>query len=261
MGDMMPPAGYSTWADWKESVLGSEVPATSGVMGFDYVDYPGDTVMTSWWTNSPFFYVGFYLGPAPYHTDASFMTKRTTLKNLGWGFLITYVGQQAASKKLNYSQGQADATNAQQLAQSAGFPRNAIIFLDIETGGTLSSDFITYIKSWTSGIYINDYYEAGVYCNTSSATQIAAAVSPTPVTFWCVNVNCGPSPGCSIPSSPPAPSACGYSPAAAWQYAQSPEPVGTGCSNYTGGTCPQTFGGHLLDIDLDTATSLNPSQG
>jgi hypothetical protein len=230
--------------------------------GVDISDYPGDAQMQGWWSGSPRWYVGFYLAPAPDHSDTSWMTKRSYLAGLGWGFLIIYVGRQVGWSGLTYAQGQADASNAAGLASQAGFPSLATIFLDVETGGTLPSDMISYIQGWVDEIDNHTVYWAGVYCSFyQSAAQIKQAVGANQITFWCWNVNCPPSPGCTLPSSPPNPTGCGYSGASAWQYAQSPEPQGISCSGYTSGECAQTFGGYKLNVDLDTANSQNPSNG
>ena len=229
--------------------------------GMDLTSYPGDAVMQSWWNNSPFYFTGFYLAPAPDHTDTSWMTKRSTLASQGWGFGILYVGRQEGWSNLTFAQGETDAENGVSLAQSAGFPEHAILFLDIESGGTLPTNLLDYINGWATGLSLDGRYEAGVYCNSSSAAQIEAYVSPAPLTFWCVNVNCSPSPGCTVPSGDLEPSSSGYAAALIWQYAQSPEPLGVTCSGYTAGNCQKTYGGNSLNVDLDTSTSYNPSQG
>jgi hypothetical protein len=254
---------YENWGAKKAALKEATDPsATSSFSGFDYVTYMGNTEMTAWWNDSPFFYSGFYLAPAPNHTDTSYMTKRSYMASLGWGFLITYVGLQEGQSGLTFAGGEAAAVNATSLAKTAGFPKNAIIFLDIETGGTLTTSMLNYINGWATALFLDEYYECGVYCNKSSVVQVASFISPNPASFWCVNVNCTPSPGCTVPA-PGAlpPSGCGYGPALAWQFAESPEPAGTGCGNYVGGQCPQTYGGYKFNVDLDTSTAINPSNG
>jgi len=100
--------------------------------GFDKSDYPGDDVMQAWWTNSPFYFVGFYLAPAPHHTGTGWMNKRATLKSQGWGFLPIYSGRQISDSNLTEQQGRTDAQNAATLARNAGFSYNTVIYLDIE---------------------------------------------------------------------------------------------------------------------------------
>ena len=114
---------------------------TSGAVyyGIDLSPYPGDQVMQAWWNDSPFCYTGFYLGPTAYHSDTSFMSKRQTLVNQGWGLLPIYVGRQADSEHLDTPTGIADADEAVSLAVSNAFPLNTTIYLDVETGLPLTS--------------------------------------------------------------------------------------------------------------------------
>lgn len=278
------PAGDATAAEAKGKQVGVEIATTSEAvasllaagrpfvkkadpasadpyLGFDISGYPGDAAMSAWWANSPLFFTGFYLAPAPNHSDTSWMSKRSYLAGLGWGFAVVYVGRQAGQSNLTYAQGQADADNAATLAGNAGFPSLATIFLDIETGGTLPNNLISYIQGWVAEIDGVSAYWAGVYCSYTSAAQIKTALGSDHITFWCWHVDCPPSPGCTLPSTPPSPSSCGYSGASVWQYAQSPEPGGISCSGYSGGQCSKTYGGYTLHVDLDTASSTNPSNG
>jgi hypothetical protein len=63
-------------------------------LGFDTYAYPGDDEMRAWQSGGkPYKWVGYYLS-APCHKDGSFMGKRETLKNMGWGMAVIYVGQQ-----------------------------------------------------------------------------------------------------------------------------------------------------------------------
>lgn len=232
--------------------------------GFDKSDYPGDDVMQAWWTNSPFYFVGFYLAPAPHHTGTGWMNKRTTLKSQGWGFLPIYNGRQISDSNLTEQQGRTDAQNAATLARNAGFSYNTVIYLDIETGGTLPNNFLNYIKGWIDEIYHKtaEFYP-GVYCSYSqTADQIKNYIGSSlgSITkFWVWNVNCPPSQGCNLNSTVPDPSGSGVSYARAWQYAQSPKPSGINCTGYSDTQCNKTYGGYPLSVDLDIATSKDPS--
>lgn len=149
-------------------------PDTLYFLGMDRSTYPSDAVMSEWFIQSPFFFTGFYLAPAPHHSNTGWMSKRSTLVNQGWGFTILYVGRQAGDGSLlNSTQGRTDAQNAASLASQAGFGVNKVIFLDIETGGTLSSAFINYIKGWADEIWNHTIFNLGMYCSYSStANQI-----------------------------------------------------------------------------------------
>jgi hypothetical protein len=201
----------------------------------DLAAYPGDDVMQAWWNDSPFYYTGFYLGPAPYHPDTSFMDKRQVLVDQGWGLLPVYVGRQADS--WNLDQGVEDGDDAVNLAASAGFPDNTVIFLDIETSLPLTNSFLSYVTDWVSEVQSQGYI-AGIYCYIGNASQIRNAL-PDNVQFWVAYYT-----GSDLPSSIPSPVDSGVSFASTWQF--------------VGDTC-LTCGGFTLDIDFNTSTYTDPS--
>lgn len=67
-------------------------------LGFDTYAYPGDDVMLAWREDDvPYEWVGYYL-PAPCHKGRSWVGKRDTLTDMGWGMAVIYVGQQTWDK-------------------------------------------------------------------------------------------------------------------------------------------------------------------
>lgn len=67
---------------------------TSGHLGFDTSEYPGDDAMLAWRTSgAPYEWTGYYL-PSPCHGDESWSGKRDTLTAMGYGLAVVYVGQQ-----------------------------------------------------------------------------------------------------------------------------------------------------------------------
>lgn len=213
--------------------------------GLDVSAYPGDSVMQDWWSNSPLYCTGFYLAPAPYHSDTGWMQKRETLANQGWGFLPIYVGRQSDSTKLTAEQGILDAQNAAQLASDAGFPSLSYIYLDIEQGGIISDNFINYIKAWVNEIQTNSAYWAAIYCSYyDTADQIKTALNDSRVRYWvfhlswsCTNAGTG---------SAPAPSDSGVSYATAWQLAQN---------------CSKKYGTSIINpVDINSSTMTDPSK-
>ena len=238
-------------------------PAATYYMGFDRSTYPGDATMDTWFLYSPLFWCGFYLAPAPDHSNTGWMSKRQVLHNQGWGLAVIYVGRQPGWTGLTAANGRADAQNASTLAQQASIKLGAYLFFDVETGGTLPSNFMTYLTAWANEIYANTPYLPAFYCSHSqSASQIKSAIGTLPSKFWVWNLSCPPSPGCTFNVAPPNPTGSGYAGASVWQYAQSPKPSGTsGCTGYTGSTCTQTIQGISLTVDCDTATTSDPSNG
>ncbi len=216
--------------------VGSSTSGNSAAFyGMDLAAYPGDDVMQAWWDDSPFYYTGFYLGPAPYHPDTSFMDQRQVLVDQGWGLLPIYVGRQADS--LSLDQGVEDGDDAVNLAASAGFPRNTVIFLDVETSQPLTNSFLSYVTDWVSEVE-NQGYIAGIYCYIDNASQISNAL-PDNVQFWVAYYT-----GSDLPPSIPSPVDSGVSFASAWQF--------------VGDTC-LTYGGCTLDVDFNTSTYTDPS--
>ena len=211
--------------------------AGASFYGIDMGEYPGDDVMQSWWNDSPFYYTGFYLGPAPDHPDASFMGNRQVLINQGWGLLPVYVGHQASYRYLSAQAGAENGDDAAGLMARAGFPQNTVVFLDIETSRPLTARYLRYVSGWVNEIQ-RQGYTAGIYCNTDNAWQIENALSGN-VQFWVAHYT-----GYNLPSSVPSPTDSGVPFASAWQF--------TGDSYLK-------YGGVMLDIDLDTSVYTDPS--
>lgn len=212
--------------------------------GMDASSYPGDNKMQDWRNNSPFYFTGFYLAPAPYHPDTSWMTKRDILLGQGWGFLPIYVGRQSDSSHLTAYQGRQDAQDAATLASNAGFPSLSYIYLDIEQGGTLSDSFITYIQAWVQEIQSNTDYRAAIYCSYfQTADQIKNALNDNRVRYWVFHLSWT----CSSAGTgtAPSPANSGVSYATSWQLAQN---------------CSKTYGTSTINpVDINTSTMADPS--
>jgi len=213
--------------------------------GMDTSIYPGDAAMQTWWNCSPFHYTGFYLAPAPYHPDGSWMDKRPVLLSQGWGFMPVYVGRQADSSYLDPATGASEAEQAASLARCAGFPSQAIIFLDIETAEALSEEHLSYVIPWVNQLRTTGY-QAGIYCNSDNANQIRDALFKQhppgiwrPAEFWVAHYT-----GCTPLSSIPMPSSSEVPFASVWQFA---------------GDIELTYGGYTIMVDLNTAVYTDPS--
>ncbi len=206
--------------------------------GMDVSLYPGDAAMQAWWNASPFCYTGFYLAPAPYHQDASWMSKRQVLINQSWGFMPVYVGRQADSSYLDTATGANEAEQAASLARCAGFPCQTTIYLDIETPHPLTGRHLAYVVVWVNELR-NKGYQAGIYCNADNASQIKGALFGS-VEFWAAHYI-----GCGLPSSVPSPACSGASFAGTWQFA---------------GDINMTYGGYPITVDLNTSIYTDPSR-
>lgn len=246
-------------------------------LGLDRNDYPGDENMQT--LRGTFAFTGYWLNNPPGANRNSWQGKRKPLQAMGYGFLLLFNGREYKQLKASGNAarvGTNDATTAVAAARRDEFPKNAIIFLDQEQGGRMLPEQRAYIHAWVDGV-VRGGYRAGVYCSgipfrESGAESVVTAndirdhAGGRPIHFFVSNDQCGPSPGCVFPKPPPKPSESGVRFADAWQFAQSPRrPEMTAACRQTyapDGNCyppglPPASG---LHIDVDTATSADPSQ-
>jgi hypothetical protein len=134
------------------------------VDGLDASGYPGDANMTWFWNKCGFRYTGFYIAPAPNHSNSSWMSKRDTLASAGWGFLPVYVGLQIKDTGLSSDAGSRDGQKATSLMQQAGFHTQSICYLDLEDGTQPAGGYAAYISGWITAVNKANYV-AGVYCS------------------------------------------------------------------------------------------------
>lgn len=163
-------------------------PVMLGFAGIDRSDYPGDTAMRQLFRNSNLTWTGFYLAPAPSHSDAGWMNRFAVLSAMGWGIAPIYVGQQQGgpgSHVLTPFQGALDAADAVRLASDAGIPDGSVIYLDIETGPPLGQPMKDYYSAWVAAIAMSAY-RPGVYCSYLVARDLLALDS-RPI-FWVFKV-------------------------------------------------------------------------
>jgi Rv2525c-like, glycoside hydrolase-like domain len=131
-------------------------------LGFDRSGYPGDEVMQSLWDSvQDLTFVCLYLAPAPSHPNEAWVDAAPTLLSMGWGLVPTYVGQQvigAGSHIVTADQGKIDAQGAAALAGNAGLDASSVIYLDIENGGHMPSNQVSYVTSWIGEVNANTDY-------------------------------------------------------------------------------------------------------
>jgi hypothetical protein len=184
-------------------------------VGFDTHTYPGTATMRTWkhTPGSPYSWVGFYL-PSPCHEDASWSGKSDTLRAMGWGMAVVYVGQQTwgknpralspakrealrkrsscATNLVSASEGTRDADDAVARASNEGFPSGSVIFLDLERMERVPPAMRDYYRSWAARMLANGTYQPGIYAHQHNAQLIfddvravfAAAGDTTPPRMW-----------------------------------------------------------------------------
>lgn len=247
----------------------------SAYLGFDRNDYPGDANLNT--LRQTFAYTGYWLNNPPGERSNSWAGHRAAIQSAGFGFLVLFNGRlyaelkSVANAKLT---GRSDARAAAASARREGFPAGTIIFLDQEQGGRMLPEQKAYIYAWVDEV-VAAGFRAGVYCSGQvspdeqhvvTAEDIRESAGSRQITYWAINDACPPAPGCAFPQSPPSPAQSSMKFAEVWQFAQSPQrkDVAGRCTNYTrDGNCypPGTSAGQGLHVDLNTATSSDPSQG
>jgi hypothetical protein len=244
------------------TTLPAPVPAKRQFAGFDTGDYPGDAVMTAWANgNSPYSFACYYLD-APCHTARGFPNRwsghRALLNQLGWGFIVTYVGRQVSvgtmvgcgSDNLTRASGVTDGTDAVAKTRAEGFPAGTIIFLDVEGGGPLSASYLDYFRGWTAAVLASEF-GTGIYCGLNNRMALATAshaeyfaadpMGQASAAFWIVSLT----KNFSLLRDP---GDCGVAWAAIWQ------------GKF--GVAGETHNGARIGlIDLDVALSPDPSAG
>lgn len=264
---------------------GARISAQSGpsgsastYLGFDRNQYPGDENLPL--LRQTFSYAGFWLNRPPGEKTNTWTGKRQTLQSAGFGFLVLFNGRLfrelrtfANAGKL----GESDAQAAIAAARREGFPARAIIFLDQEEGGRMLPEQKAYIYAWVDAVAAAGF-RAGIYCSGIAAKEdgglpvvtaddVRQGAGGRKIAFWVANDACPPSPGCAFPKRPPSPRESGIGFADGWQFAQSPQrrDVAASCpANYNrDGSCypPSIDPARRLHVDVDTATSPDPSQG
>ena len=255
--------------------------APSGVFrGFDRNDYPGDSTMRSLY--GTFAFTGYWLTPPPGERSNTWIGKRDTLRQQGWGFLILANGR--FDKEIVKAQkagttpaqlGRQDAAVAVAAAKSEGFPQHAIVFLDQEEGGRLLDEQADYLLAWTEAVAASDY-KPGVYASgqpvpdgpgktVDTVQHIRSLVKKQhlhEVAIYDYQDACPPAPGCTLDSRPL--SEAGEPDLIVWQYSQSPRrpEITKACAKTyaANGSC-YAPGFPSLAIDLDAAATADPSSG
>ena len=257
--------------------------------GFDRNSFPGDSALPA--LRQHFSFVGYWLNTPPGASTNSWVGRRASLVQAGFGFLVLWNGRLDAQilsqgRRPGISPqtlGQQDAAAAIQAAQREHFSPQTLLFLDQEEGGRLLPEQAAYLLAWTEGVSASGF-RAGVYASgqpvpdgtgpdgrpqtITTAADITAHVRAGhlhPVALWVAQDACsptGPAPGCTLP--PPALERSGTPDALVWQYAQSPRrpEITRGCARTynAAGNCtipelPAVF------LDLNVSNSADPSHG
>jgi Domain of unknown function (DUF1906) len=282
-------AGVASLGSCRSTKVMADPPISGGngapagkFVGFDRNDYPGDARLPELHTH--FAFAGYWLNNPPGETANSWLGKRTTVRDAGFGFLVLANGRLDAqikkSKLTPDALGKQDAAAAIAAATREGFPPGTIIFLDQEEGGRLLPEQAAYFFAWTEAVAASAYKPGGYISGQPSDDGTGPDGKPLTITtakdvreqvaarhlhkvvFWVAQDQCPPAPGCVL--DPPAVTASGTIDTDIWQYAQSPRrPDITKSCAKTYAANNSCYAGISSDLflDLDVATSADPSHG
>lgn len=240
-------------------------------VGFDRNEYPGDAALPV--LRKSFSFSGYWLTSPPNTSQNTWVGKRKTMQEQGFGFLLLARGRPASTNQSDaIEKGLADAREASRSANQEGFGVGMVIFLDVEEGGRLPPQFHAYLRSWVDEL-TRDGFRPGVYCSGMpvndgngrkivTADDIRANIGRSGISYWVVNDACPPSHGCTS-AGLVGPAKSGVEYATVWQFVRSPR------SKETAVECP----GYAKDencyaaldtarrwhLDLDVANSSDPS--
>jgi hypothetical protein len=258
--------------------LYSQTSSPPTYLGFDRNNYPGDQNLKA--LHQTFSFTGYWLNRPPSARVNTWTGKRPKLQSAGFGFLLLFNGRLYADLKTvsrATALGKSDARAAVAAAHREGFPGDTVIFLDQEQGGRMLPEQKAYIYAWVDGI-TSAGFRAGIYCSGIAAeedhgTTIVTAndvrqnAGGRKIVYFVTDDACPPAPGCAFPHKPLSPVESGISFADVWQFAQSPRrtDVSAGCpaTHNPDGNCypPGVDVKQKLHVDVETATSADPSQG
>jgi hypothetical protein len=258
-----------------QSSSAQESAGTASYLGFDRNDYPGDANLKV--LRQTFSFAGYWLNNPPGAQSNTWTGKRPVLESAGFGFLVLFNGRLYKELKRNAADlGGSDGQASAAYARVEGFPPRTIIFLDIEEGGRMLPEQKAYIYAWVDAVIVAGF-RAGVYCSgipakegktkVVTAEDIQQNAGGRKIVYFVTNDVCPPSPGCAFPKRRQQPPESGISFSNVWQFAQSPKrkAFAAKCpANYNAdGNCypPGVDPAQKLHVDVETATSSDPSQG
>ncbi len=200
------PASKLADGDISIQALGSQTQNIVG-QGFDKCEIASFEQLQNWFTNSPYKAVNLYIGGSARACSNSALTAAflSQLSELGWKFIPTWVGPQAActdyASRMSYdlttayNEGVSEANAALEVAASLGLTlankSGTIIYYDLENYNTGDADCRnaakSFISGWSSQLQAQGN-QAGVYGSAcASAISDFATGSYIPDAIWPAN--------------------------------------------------------------------------
>lgn len=198
------PAAAAT-ARTRHSAPVTATPAVYTGLGFDQCGMPSTTTLQAW-SSSPYRAMNLYIGGA----NAACPQKPTpawvsSVTQLGWGIIPTYVGLQAPNNACGcapivpssaYKEGLAAASDAIAEMQAAGIGPGNPIYFDMEgykPSTTNTKAVLSFLKAWTARLHAH-HYLSGVYSDAWSgmvdlASKYAVSTYYEPDDIWFADWN------------------------------------------------------------------------
>jgi hypothetical protein len=218
--------------------------------GFDRSSFPGEAIMQKLRSTTNLRFCGYYLAPAPSHSDTSYMGKLSFLQNLGFGIVPLYVGEQVVgpgSRNPSSAKGTTDGNDAVEMMRSEGFADGSCVYLDLENGPPLNRSGLPlseYVNSWCDAVSDGGFLP-GIYCSHSLAGEIQQ-LQPNARIFAFRVTTTAPHEVPGPPFPEPDPDGSGFADAFAFQHQQNALISVPGEAK-------------RLQVDLDSANAEDPS--
>ena len=190
------------------------VPEGNGIMqgkGFDTCAAPSTSTMQGWWTNTPWSWIGVYVGGAvrgcsqPNLTTAWFNTTYAQ----GWRYQLIWVGPQAPcttfSSRISYNtatayqQGKTEAVSAWNAVHNLGFGNatGTPIVYDMESfpnDASCRAAVKSFVQGWVDQLAVAPAQVSGVYGSAcGSYLQDQASLTTPPRYIWAADWDSDPS--------------------------------------------------------------------
>ena len=177
---------------------------TSTSKGFDTCAAPSTSTMDIWWTNSPYYWIGIYIGGSSRSCSQSNLTSSwiTHVTASGWALLPIWAGLQdpcwtQGSSKFStdpttaFNQGENEAVLAVTALHDLGFPTGTSgstkVALDLETYSHTSvcvAAAQAFVKGWDTSLGFSPSQVSGVYGSSDGSDISALTGSPAPNFIW-----------------------------------------------------------------------------
>jgi len=136
--------------------------------------------MRAWKANSPFEWVGYYLG-GPCHSDHTWRGQRQFVEDLGFATLPVYVGLQGGQgcghAQLSANAGRVHGEEAVALMKAEGFPALRYCYLDVEPVDTVSTAHQGYVSAWIQAVLDDGTYIPALYIHRKNANVLLSLLA------------------------------------------------------------------------------------